>query len=286
MASSGGAGRRRDGSPRPGSPGRPRSAARAREDTRTRPPRRRAPARGRRLGELRVAVQRRGLLLGLLEVVAAGHEHDHLRRGVGDLVPRHLTRRAAPSRQEVASRRRPRPCRAPSGRRRTAGRSTRAQRPDRRQPEARPPHRVDPLAQPVGELPAAARPSRSPRPTTSMRLDHVVEGVAGRATAPSRRRPRSSSASCTWPRRHRADPAQVLRQDQVGLDALDQVAVEQVDRLAAVHALADGASISAARQRPVLGQCGVGHDGLRPGLRRVVALERSRPSSESPSPSA
>ena len=51
-------------------------------------------------------------------------------------------------------------------------------------------------------------------------------------------------------RRHRTDAAEVLGQDEIGLDAVDQVGVERVERLAVFDRVPNGA-VDVARRRAV-----------------------------------
>jgi hypothetical protein len=76
------------------------------------------------------------------------------------------------------------------------------------------------------------------------------------------------------PGRHRADPAQVLGEDQVGLDAGDQLLVQDVERLLPLHMLVDQVVGLSRAAGPVGGQGGVGYNRLGASLGRVVALER------------
>ena len=72
-------------------------------------------------------------------------------------------------------------------------------------------------------------------------------------------------------RRHGAHPAQVLGEDEVGLDALDQLGIEGVQRLTVLHRLPDE-PVDVGRRRLLADvELRAGDDGLLGGRGRVVA---------------
>ena len=71
--------------------------------------------------------------------------------------------------------------------------------------------------------------------------------------------------------RHGAHPAQVLGEDEVGLDALDELGVEGVERLAVLDGFAYGAVDVGGRRPVVERQAAPRHDGLGASSRREVA---------------
>ena len=70
----------------------------------------------------------------------------------------------------------------------------------------------------------------------------------------------------------RAHPAQVLGEDQVGLDPPDEIFVQDVDRFLPLHELVHQTIDLPGGQGPVLGEGRVAYDGLRSRLLRVVAF--------------
>ena len=181
---------------------------------------------------------------------------------------------AAPAPTAGWSRRPPRPCPAPSGRRRTADRSTRAPSvrivgqaggaPRGRRPPGR-------AGRPASSAARSSGPGRLP--TTSISVEDVVDRVAGPARSPSARQPSVVERLLHLAARHRAHAAQVLRQDQVGLDrgGSGRCPGRRSARRRPCTRGRDGRS-RPADERPVLRQRGVGHDGLRDRVGRVVAL--------------
>ena len=76
--------------------------------------------------------------------------------------------------------------------------------------------------------------------------------------------------------RYGADPAQVLGEDEVGLDALDQVSVERVQGLAVLDRLPHSAVHVRRRRSLTEVQLAAGHDGLAGGAGREVAAVGDR----------
>src|SRR5205085_7121752 len=71
--------------------------------------------------------------------------------------------------------------------------------------------------------------------------------------------------------RHGTYPAQVLGEDEVGLDALDELGVEGVERLAVLDGLAHRAVDVGGRRPVVERQAAPRHDGFGASSRREVA---------------
>ena len=74
--------------------------------------------------------------------------------------------------------------------------------------------------------------------------------------------------------RHGTHVAEILSQDEIGLDVADALGVERVDRLAIGNARTHRVVDLLRAERLVGVQRGPGHDRLRFRLGRVVALER------------
>ena len=215
-----------------------------------------------------------GLLLGLLQVVAARHEDDHLGHRVADLAVGDGARRLALLVQQVRWRRRPRPSRGSSDRPRTAAPPSRGR--TRRSIGRRRPCSF--TAATRARRASASSAPRAPRASRSvpdgLELgDDVLERVRDRARPPSvGRRGRAAEGLLDLPGRHRAHPAQVLREDHVGLLAPEQVGVEHVERLLGVHAFPHRRVDLARTERPALGERAAGDDRLRHRVGREVAL--------------
>ena len=187
---------------------------------------------------------------------------------------RHDVRGLALVAQEVDGRRRPRPSREPSDRPRTAAPTTPVQNTLDRWAGARPCSftAATRSRSGLGELLAAARRGRAAAPTVSSWAMTSSSVCGSSDTTLVRRRPELARASCTWPARHRAHPAQVLREDDIGLLSPEPVGVQHVERLLGVHAFAHRCVDLARTQRPALGERAAGDHRLRHRVGRVVAL--------------
>ena len=96
--------------------------------------------------------------------------------------------------------------------------------------------------------------------------------ACGSSETTSTRQPRRSSAAADITRRHRADLAQVLREDDVSRNVPQVVDVEDRERLPAGRPLAH---LAIDLRRAQVGSEGTaGDDAFHPRRRRFVALER------------
>ncbi len=282
----GGAGRHRDVPPTRGSRDRRRAAAPAGRRTTSRPPRTRCrcgPRACRRTRDGRGNPAR--LLLGLLEVVAARHEHDDLRHGGAHLVPRGLAARLAVLGEHgrTADRRDHAGHPMPGGERRVGP----FEREDahRRQPLGGGFHSLDAVAKRRhqhgrGSTRSSAFADRADRG------DHLVERVGIERDDRRVGRPELVERLLDLPGRHGADAAEILREHDIGLLAAQQVDVELVERLAGADLRPHGVVDLPRRLDVSLGERAAADDRLRDVAAGGKSHSSVTPTRSSPSPRA
>ena len=109
-------------------------------------------------------------------------------------------------------------------------------------------------------------------PTVPMHVNHLVE-PAGVERDDLGVAPDHVERLLHRTRRHRADLAEVLRQDQIGIDGPDPGVIERVDGFARRHAGADLGVDLLRAERSVGGQRRPRHDRHGPGGFGIIAFE-------------
>src|SRR4051794_14927388 len=230
-----------------------------------------AVAHRRRIGELRLAEERVRFLFGFLQVVPARHEDDDLGHRVAHLVPGGLAARLAdPGDHRGAAHRRDHAGDPMAGRERRVGPFEREDT-DRRQSLSFLLHDRHALLQGADELGALVFAAEHLRDDAD-RGDHLVQRVRV-----ERNHLRVGQADLVQrllhlTTRHGTDPAEVLREQHVGLRPTEEIDVELVDRLADAHLISDGVVDLPRRMEVSWRQGASADDRLRDGGRWIVAL--------------